>query len=79
MLSQLKSGMVNKLNNLIHYELATAFDSDPLELERIFNKYRNVLHPNHFHMTGIKHSLSQVNTILVYCFHNVCMLSYRRK
>ena len=52
--------MVNKLTNLVYYELANASDSDPLELEMIFTKYRNILHPNHYHLVGIKHSLSQV-------------------
>ncbi|KAK8742535.1 hypothetical protein OTU49_001941 [Cherax quadricarinatus] len=51
---------VERLNKMIYMELRQAGEEDPIKLETIFKKYQYVLHPQHFHLVGIKHSLSQM-------------------
>ena len=60
----MKAGIVNLLNNNVYRELAELRDNDPLDLEELFAKYEKHFHPNHFHLIGMKHSLSQVCVLL---------------
>ncbi|XP_076045541.1 SET domain-containing protein SmydA-8-like isoform X2 [Oratosquilla oratoria] len=57
---QVKAQIVERLNKMVYYELRNATPNDPMELEMIFKKYSNILHDNHFHLVGIRHSLSQM-------------------
>lgn len=52
--------MVSRLTNLVYYELQNIEEADITSLERIYSRYQKLLHPNHFHLIGIKHSLSQL-------------------
>lgn len=52
--------MVSRLTNLVYYDLQDIQDGDPRKLEAVIDKYKKLMHPNHFHMIGIKHTLSQV-------------------
>ncbi|XP_045604494.1 SET domain-containing protein SmydA-8 [Procambarus clarkii] len=51
---------VERLNKMVYMELRQAGEDDPIKLETIFKKYQYVLHPQHFHLVGMKHSLSQM-------------------
>ncbi|RXG53888.1 Protein msta, isoform A [Armadillidium vulgare] len=57
-----RCGIVNRLTNMIYTELQQANENDPLELEVIFKKYQCILHPNHYHLIGLKHSLGQIKS-----------------
>jgi len=58
---QVPVGSVSRLTNSVYYELQAIGDNDPEPLEELYRKYENILHPNHFHLVGIKHTLSQVS------------------
>ncbi|KAF2350507.1 SET domain [Trinorchestia longiramus] len=53
-------GAVSRLTNSIYREVQEAGPGDLQALETIFSKYEKLLHPNHFHLIGLKHSLSQM-------------------
>ncbi|XP_071534111.1 uncharacterized protein [Panulirus ornatus] len=57
---QVGADTVERLNKMVYWELKQVGEEDPLKLEAIIKKYQYVLHPQHFHMVGIKHSLSQM-------------------
>lgn len=57
---EVKAATVERLNKVVAYELQETRDENIAALENIFRKYQFILHPQHFHMIGIKHSLSQV-------------------
>ena len=57
---QMKAGIVNHINNQFYRDLANIKENDIVELERLFTKYKTIFHPNHFHLTSLKHTLSQV-------------------
>ncbi|MPC93677.1 hypothetical protein E2C01_088815 [Portunus trituberculatus] len=45
---------------MVYWELREAGEEDPAKIEGLLRKYQYVLHPQHFHMVGMKHTLSQV-------------------
>merc|ERR1712179_656288 len=51
---------VERLNKMIYFELARTPPRDIKEVENIFQKYRNTLHHQHFHLVGMKHTLSEL-------------------
>ncbi|XP_068208669.1 SET domain-containing protein SmydA-8-like isoform X2 [Palaemon carinicauda] len=57
---QIPSETVERLNKVVYWELRQVPEDDPSSLESIFKKYQFVFHPQHFHLIGLKHSLSQV-------------------
>ncbi|XP_042215469.1 SET domain-containing protein SmydA-8-like [Homarus americanus] len=57
---KVSAATVERLNKLVYMELRQAGEDDPVKLETIFKKYQYVFHPQHFHLVGIKHSLSQM-------------------
>ncbi|KAK3879935.1 hypothetical protein Pcinc_015529 [Petrolisthes cinctipes] len=57
---QISALTVERLNKMVYFELREAGDEDPNKLEAIMKKYQFVLHPQHFHIVGMKHSLSQM-------------------
>ena len=59
--------MVSALTNSIYRELQELENEfNPDEIEKVFAKYAPMLHPDHFHLTGMKHSLSQVTERICY-------------
>lgn len=55
------STTVERLNKMVYWELREAGEEDPAKIEALIRKYQYVLHPQHFHMVGMKHTLSQVS------------------
>lgn len=51
---------MERLNKMVYWELREAGEEDPAKIEALIRKYQYVLHPQHFHMVGMKHTLSQV-------------------
>ncbi|KAK7073041.1 hypothetical protein SK128_003472 [Halocaridina rubra] len=57
---QIPAETVERLNKIVYYELRQHEEGDIAALENIFKKYQFVFHPQHFHLIGVKHTLSQV-------------------
>lgn len=57
---QVASVTVERLNKMVYWELREAGEEDPAKIEALIRKYQYVLHPQHFHMVGMKHTLSQM-------------------
>ncbi|XP_037789284.1 uncharacterized protein LOC119584682 [Penaeus monodon] len=64
---KVKAATVERLNKVVAYELQETREDSIPALESIFRKYQFILHPQHFHMVGIKHTLSQVLTRKIAC------------
>jgi len=55
-----KAETVERLNKMIYFELARIPPQDIKEVEGIIQKYKNTLHPQHFHIVGMKHTLTEL-------------------
>lgn len=51
---------VKQLMERIGDEVEAMDENDILALEEFLSRYKNVLHPNHYHFLGVLHSLSQL-------------------